>query len=150
MWAGTTFNLKSLFDQSPHISHLDVFSFSIFYLQKWPVCIAALRILCFSCVLLQECESESIYMECVCLTLLFAAYSMYTHTDNKQLLTAQQRHTKSLLEVTYAASMLMSSSVKESCTSVCVCWYWVCECVCPSASWQTDSNRGQKAAQWPC
>ncbi len=76
--------------------------------------------------------------ECVCLTLLFAVYACtHTHTHNKQLLKAQQRHTKSLLEVTYAASMLMSSSVEESCTSVCVCWY---ECVSVFAPQRHDKQ----------
>ncbi len=108
---------------------------------------------CISAVFCYKNVNQRVYAGVCVFNFTLCCIRMYTHTHthNKQLLTAQQRHTKSLLEVTYAASMLMSSSVEESCTSVCVCvLVWMCECVCPSASWQTDSNRGQKAAQWPC
>ncbi len=125
MWAGTAFNLNSLFDQSPHISHLGC----IFLSSK------ITRVRCSSLdFVFQLCFATRMWIreymqECVCFNFALCCIRMYTHTHNKQLLTAQQRHTKSLLEVTYAASMLMSSSVEESCTSVCVCVgmnVWVC------------------------
>ncbi len=137
---------KPIWSVSTHFSSRMYFLFLFFIFKNHPYALQLFGF-CVSAVFCYKNVNQRVYTGVCLFNFTLCCIRMYTHTDNKQLLTAQQRHTKSLLEVTYAASMLMSSSVKESCTSVCVCWY---ECVCPSASWQTDSNRGQKAAQWPC
>ncbi len=79
MWAGTAFNLNSLFNQSPHISHLGC----IFVSSK------ITRVHCSSSdFVFQLCFATRMWIreyiqECVCLTLLFAAYAC-THTHTQQ------------------------------------------------------------------
>lgn len=92
---------------------------------------------CVSAVFCYKNVNQRVYTGVCVFNFTLCCIRMYTHTDNKQLLTAQQRHTKSLLEVTYAASMLMSSSVKESWICVCVCWY---ECVSVFAPQRHDKQ----------